>query len=70
MIDSTMIRETDERDEAASLKLLVVLARAHASVTAHLHAQVGQHDLTLTEFGILEVLFHKGAGYATAASNR
>lgn len=46
--------------QATALKLLVVLARAHAAVEAHLHANVGVHGLTLTEFGILEVLYHKG----------
>lgn len=46
--------------QAVALKLLVVLARAHAAVEAHLHANVGAHGLTLTEFGILEALFHKG----------
>ena len=43
-----------------ALKLFVVLARANAAVTAHLHAQAAAHGLTLTEFGILEVLYHKG----------
>lgn len=43
-----------------ALKLLVVLARANASIQTHLHANVGAHGLTLTEFGILEVLYHKG----------
>lgn len=43
-----------------ALKLFVVLARANAAVTAHLHAQAAEHGLTLTEFGILEVLYHKG----------
>lgn len=46
--------------QATALKLLVVLARAHAAVEAHLHANVAVHGLTLTEFGILEVLYHKG----------
>ena len=45
---------------AAALKLFVVLARAHAAVEAHLQANVAEHELTLTEFGILEVLYHKG----------
>src|SRR5690606_30659875 len=35
-------------------------ARAHAAVQARLQAQVAAHELTLTEFGILEVLFHRG----------
>ena len=62
MIDSTKTesRHPATGEEAVALKLLVVLARANASVTAHLHAQVAQHGLTLTEFGILEVLYHKG----------
>src|SRR5687768_6548307 len=46
--------------QAVSLKLLVVLARAQAAVEAHLHSNVGAHGLTLTEFAILEVLYHKG----------
>jgi MarR family 2-MHQ and catechol resistance regulon transcriptional repressor len=62
MIDETIpsTRGPSSHAQAVSLKLLVVLARAHAAVTAHLHAQVGAHGLTLTEFGILEVLYHKG----------
>lgn len=51
---------TNDEAQAAALKLFVVLARARASVEAHLHANVGAHGLTLTEFGILEVLYHKG----------
>jgi MarR family transcriptional regulator, 2-MHQ and catechol-resistance regulon repressor len=53
-------RESSAEAQSVALKLLVVLARAHASVEAHLHANVGVHGLTLTEFGILEVLYHKG----------
>ena len=62
MIDETIrpARGPSSDAQAVSLKLLVVLARAHAAVTAHLHAQVAVHGLTLTEFGILEVLYHKG----------
>jgi MarR family 2-MHQ and catechol resistance regulon transcriptional repressor len=43
-----------------ALKLWVVLARAYAAVEAQLAADIGQHDLTVTEFGILEALHHKG----------
>jgi MarR family transcriptional regulator, 2-MHQ and catechol-resistance regulon repressor len=62
MINETTTPPTRMSDPAqgVALKLLVVLARAQASVEAHLHANVGAHGLTLTEFGILEVLFHKG----------
>lgn len=43
-----------------ALALLVVLARANAAVTRHLEADTARHGLTLTEFGILEALYHKG----------
>jgi MarR family 2-MHQ and catechol resistance regulon transcriptional repressor len=43
-----------------ALKLWVVLARAHATLAAHAAADVARHGLTLTEFGILEALHHKG----------
>ncbi|HUE96053.1 MAG TPA: MarR family transcriptional regulator, partial [Longimicrobiaceae bacterium] len=43
-----------------ALKLWVVLNRARESLAAHLHEDAARHDLTLTEFGILEVLYHKG----------
>ena len=46
--------------QATALKLWVVLSRAQSSVQAHLHESVSRHDLTLTEFAILEVLYHKG----------
>lgn len=43
-----------------NLKLWIVLARAHAAVEAHVRADVARHDLTPAEFGVLELLFHKG----------
>jgi MarR family transcriptional regulator, 2-MHQ and catechol-resistance regulon repressor len=43
-----------------ALKLFVVLTRASTAVTARLLREAGQHDLTHTEFGILEALYHKG----------
>ena len=42
------------------LKLWVVLARAYGAVSRQVEADVAQHDLTAMEFGILEVLHHKG----------
>jgi len=48
------------RDQELSLKLWVVLARAHAAIAGHAESDVARHDLTLTEFGILEALYHKG----------
>lgn len=45
---------------ATALKLWVVLARAHAAVTAHVTADIERHGLTPAEFGVLEALHHKG----------
>jgi MarR family 2-MHQ and catechol resistance regulon transcriptional repressor len=46
---------------AVSLKLWVVLSRAQSAVAAHVAADVQRHGLTLTEFAILEALYHRGA---------
>src|SRR5947207_12113974 len=43
-----------------ALKLFVVLSRAASAVNRRLHSEIDLHDLTLTEFGILEALYHKG----------
>jgi len=51
---------SDQQDTAEALKLWVILSRAHASVSAHASAQVRRHHLTLAEFGVLELLHHRG----------
>lgn len=43
-----------------ALKLWVVLSRAHNAVQRHAAAHVHRHGLTLSEFAILEALYHKG----------
>jgi MarR family transcriptional regulator, 2-MHQ and catechol-resistance regulon repressor len=48
------------RDQEQALKLWVVLLRARDAIAEHLQANVALHDLTLTEFAILEALYHKG----------
>jgi MarR family 2-MHQ and catechol resistance regulon transcriptional repressor len=50
-----------DADTAAALKLWVVLSRAQAAVAGHVAADVQRHGLTLTEFAILEALYHRGA---------
>ena len=45
---------------ARALKLWVVLARAYAAVASEVEEEIARHDLTTTEFGILEALHHKG----------
>ena len=56
------VAPVDENDAglAVSLKLWVVLARAFTAVGGHVDTNIAQHDLTTAEFGILEVLLHKG----------
>lgn len=43
-----------------ALKLFVVLTRAANAVNRRIHEHVDLHELTLTEFVILEALYHKG----------
>lgn len=45
---------------ADDLKLWVVLARAHAAVERHVSRDIAEHGLSIAEFGILELLYHKG----------
>ena len=56
------VAPVDESDAglAVSLKLWVVLARAFTAVGGHVDTNIAQNDLTTAEFGILEVLLHKG----------
>ncbi len=49
-----------DRETASSLKLWVVMNRALRSVEKPLRRQVEAHGLSFTEFGVLEVLLHKG----------
>jgi MarR family 2-MHQ and catechol resistance regulon transcriptional repressor len=51
---------TSDRKAGAALKLWVVLARSFNAVSARLAEDIAQHELTQTEFAILEVLYHKG----------
>jgi len=45
---------------ADDLKLWVVLSRAHAAIEKHVQRDIAAHDLSIAEFGILELLYHKG----------
>lgn len=42
------------------LELYVVLSRAYQWVNAHADRDIRRHGLTRTEFGVLELLYHKG----------
>lgn len=43
-----------------SLKLFVVLSRAYRSINDSANKHIAKHGLNPTEFGVLELLYHKG----------
>ncbi|MCC6245721.1 MAG: MarR family transcriptional regulator [Gemmatimonadaceae bacterium] len=47
-------------EETAALRLWVIMSRAHAAIAEHAAADVSRHGLTLTEFAIVEALYHRG----------
>ncbi|WP_068783981.1 MarR family winged helix-turn-helix transcriptional regulator [Paenibacillus phocaensis] len=49
-----------ERAKNDALHLFVVLSRASEWVHAHSDRGIRQHGLTRTEFGVLDLLYHKG----------
>lgn len=46
--------------ESSALKLWVVLSKAQQALYRHAEADVARHGLSMTEFAILEALYHKG----------
>jgi len=46
--------------QVRALKLYVVLSRAVNAVNARVLEEIQRHELTATEFGILEAVYHKG----------
>lgn len=49
-----------DAETANALKLWVTLSRAHAAIAAHTQDDVKQSGLSIGEFGVLELLYHKG----------
>jgi MarR family 2-MHQ and catechol resistance regulon transcriptional repressor len=49
-----------DENTAATLKLWVVLSRAHRAISEHARRHIERQDLRPTEFGVLEALYHKG----------
>jgi len=49
-----------ERDQDVSLKLFIVLSRAFEAIEKQIIKNVKEYGLNLTEFAVLELLFHKG----------
>jgi MarR family transcriptional regulator, 2-MHQ and catechol-resistance regulon repressor len=57
-------------EQAAALKLWVVLSRAHETVAELAKRDVERGELSLTEFGLMEALLHKGDLTAGEVSKR
>jgi len=49
-----------EKETDLALNLFVVLSRAYRSVSEHSDHNIRSHGLNPTEFGVLELLYHKG----------
>jgi MarR family 2-MHQ and catechol resistance regulon transcriptional repressor len=52
--------ETSAEDQKATLQLLIALARASQALERGVRPQLAKHGLGMTEFAVLEVLYHKG----------
>lgn len=53
-------RKMEATDSKLALKLLVVLSRTMHAVTEQVKADIKTHQLNPSEFGVLELLYHKG----------
>lgn len=62
--------KSSDPDQEAALKLWVVLSRAHETIGDMARADVERGELSLTEFAVMEVLFHKGDLTAGEVSKR
>jgi MarR family 2-MHQ and catechol resistance regulon transcriptional repressor len=49
-----------ELDRAATLQLLIALGRAAQAIERGVRPHLASHGLAMTEFAVLEVLYHKG----------
>lgn len=51
---------SEQHDQELALKLFIVLSRSAESVMKRVEADIQQYGLNLTEFAVLELLYHKG----------
>jgi MarR family transcriptional regulator, 2-MHQ and catechol-resistance regulon repressor len=52
--------QTKSKRDTSGVHLWVVLWKAFRSVEAHAHRHIAELDMCLSDFGVLEVLLHKG----------
>ena len=50
-----------ELDRAATLQLVIALARSYQAIEQGVRPHLAEQGLGMTEFAVLEVLYHKGA---------
>jgi MarR family 2-MHQ and catechol resistance regulon transcriptional repressor len=50
-----------ELDRTATLQLVIALARSYQAIERGVRPHLAEHGLGMTEFAVLEVLYHKGA---------
>jgi len=62
--------DPDALDRAAALRLLVVMSRTLRAVTERARRHAKQWDLSATELGVLEALYHKGPLPLSALAER
>ena len=55
------VTDGGNRDRKATLQLVIALGRAYQALEQGVRAQMAEHGLGMTEFAVLEVLYHKGA---------
>src|SRR3954471_14771402 len=53
-------RPIDQRDRAATLQLVIAVARALSAIERVARTPLAASGLSMTEFAVLEVLYHKG----------
>jgi MarR family 2-MHQ and catechol resistance regulon transcriptional repressor len=53
-------RHNGSADQVRALNAYIKLMRAADSVTARISRHLSEHDLTISQFGILETLYHLG----------
>ena len=50
-----------DSDRKATLQLVIALGRSYQAIERGVRPQLAEHGLGMTEFAVLEVLYHKGA---------
>jgi MarR family transcriptional regulator, 2-MHQ and catechol-resistance regulon repressor len=55
-----MAQASADQDRTATLKLVIALGRSYQAIERGVRPHLAEHGLSMTEFAVLEVLYHKG----------